>query len=266
MLRQSERTYESRPRRIAQCLVLSSRFLIGRKLETRNRKLGIILTALLLTAFTLSACVAVGPAPSRRSPRQDYPSPAPSYSSRRTDSLDAERLRRVMVPLLQAMDRPCRLDRVRVGIVNQDEIKAANAGNCEFYVTAGLLRRANDDQLRGVLAHEIAHQDLGHVAKAQVLGAGLNILAAGLQQLFPAAGALAPVAGELVARGYGRTEEFSADRHGVEILGRAGYSKETMLDSLTWIRRVSGDSGGGGGFLSTHPALDERIATIQRLR
>ena len=169
-----------------------------------------------------------------------------------------------MVPLLQAMDRPCRLDQVRVGIANQDEINAANAGNCEFYVTAGLLRRANDDQLRGVLAHEIAHQDLGHVAKAQVLGAGLNILAAGLQQLFPAAGALAPIAGELVARGYGRTEEFSADRHGVEILGRAGYSKETMLDSLTWIRRVSGDS--GGGFLSTHPALDERIATIQRLR
>lgn len=169
-----------------------------------------------------------------------------------------------MVPLLQAMDRQCRVDQVRVGIVNQDEINAANAGNCEFYVTAGLLRRANDDQLRGVLAHEIAHQDLGHVAKAQVLGAGLNILAAGLQQLFPAAGALAPVAGELVARGYGRTEEFSADRHGVEILRRAGYSKETMLDSLTWIGRVSGD--GGGGFLSTHPALDDRIATIQRFR
>jgi len=170
-----------------------------------------------------------------------------------------------MVPLLQAMDHPCRLDQVRVGIINQSEINAANAGNCQFYVTAGLLRRADDDQLRGVLAHEIAHEDLGHVARAQVLGAGLNILAAGLQQLFPAAGALAPVAGELVARGYGRTEEFAADRHGVEILRRAGYSKDTMLDALSWIRRVSGDNG-GGGFLSTHPALDDRIATIQRMR
>jgi predicted Zn-dependent protease len=214
--------------------------------------------------FAFSACVAVGPAPGRRAPRESYGSPPPAYSSRRTDSYDADRLRRVMVPLLQAMDRPCRADQVRVGIVNQDEINAANAGNCEFYVTAGLLRRANDTQLRGVLAHEIAHQDLGHVAKAQVLGAGLNILAAGLQQLFPAAGALAPVAGELVSRGYGRTEEYAADRHGVDILQRAGYSKETMVDSLTWIRSVSGDS--GGGFLSTHPGLDERIASIQRLR
>ncbi len=140
----------------------------------------------------------------------------------------------------------------------------ANAGNCEFYVTAGLLRRANEDQLRGIFAHEIAHEDLGHVAKAQVLGAGLNILAAGLQQLFPASGVLAPIAGELVARSYSRNEEYAADRHGVEILRRAGYSKETLLDSLTWIRRVGGD--GGGGFLSTHPGLDERIATIQKLR
>jgi len=170
-----------------------------------------------------------------------------------------------MVPLLQAMDRPCRAEQARVGIINQSEINAANAGNCEFYVTIGLLRRASDDQLRGVLAHEVAHQDLGHVAKAQVLGAGLNILAAGLQQLFPGAGAVAPIAGELVARSYGRSEEYAADKHGVEILSRAGYNKGTMLDALNWIRRSSGD-GGGGGFLSTHPALDDRIATIQRMR
>jgi len=238
---------------------------VGRKLETRNRKLGALAVGSLFLAATLSACVVAGPAPSRRapSPRDDYSS-APPPPSRRVDSADAERLRRVMIPLLQAMDHPCPVDQVRVGLINQNEINAANAGNCEFYITMGLLRRANDDQLRGVLAHEIAHEDLGHVAKAQVLGAGLNIGAALLQQLFPAAGVLAPVAGELVARGYGRTEEFAADRHGVDILRRAGYSKDTMLDALTWIRRVSGS--GGGGFLSTHPGLDERITTIERMR
>lgn len=169
-----------------------------------------------------------------------------------------------MVPLLRAMDHPCRSDEARVGIMNQSEINAANAGNCEFYVTMGLLRRASDDQLRGVLAHEVAHQDLGHVAKAQVVGAGISIGAALLEQLVPGSSAIAPLAGTLIARGYGRSEEYAADKHGVEILRRAGYAKETMLDALTWIRRVSGDS--GGGFLSTHPALDERIAAIQRFR
>jgi predicted Zn-dependent protease len=169
-----------------------------------------------------------------------------------------------MVPLVQAMDKPCRLDQVKVGIINQNEINAANAGNCQFLVTMGLLRGASDDQLRGVLAHELAHQDLGHVAKAQVLGTTLNVLTAGLQQLSPLAGAIAPIAGQLAVRSYGRNEEYNADKHGVDILRRAGYSKDVMVDSLSWLRRISGDK--GGGFLSTHPGLDDRIATIQHLR
>jgi predicted Zn-dependent protease len=257
----------SRLNHVEEFLVSSFRFPVGWQPVTRNQKPGTVFLLSLICAATLSGCVVAGPAPgpSRRaptpSPRDEYSSS--SYPSRRVDPDDTERLRRVMIPLLGAMDHPCRVDQVRVGIINQNEINAANAGNCEFYVTMGLLRRANDDQLRGVLAHEIAHQDLGHVAKAQVLGAGLNILSAGLQQLFPAAGLLAPVAGELVARGYGRTEEYAADRHGVDILRRAGYSKDTMLDALSWIRRVSGS--GGGGFLSTHPGLDDRIATIERM-
>ncbi len=169
-----------------------------------------------------------------------------------------------MVPLLRSMDHPCRLEDVRVGVSSQNEINAANAGSCQFLVTMGLLQRANDEQLRGVLAHEVAHQDLGHVAKAQAIGTGANILAAGLQQLFPAAGVLVPIVGELGMRAYGRNEEYAADRHAVDILRRAGYPKENLVDALTWIRRVSPVSG-SGGFLSTHPALDDRIATIQRL-
>jgi len=237
------------------------------KTKSRKHKRRTQCVALLLASAALSACVAVGPAPSsRRAPREEYPSPPPSSpsSSRRTDSHEVDRLRRVMVPLFRGMTQPCRVDQTRVGIINQNEVNAANAGNCEFYVTVGLLRRANDDQLRGILAHEIAHQDLGHVAKAQVLGAGLGILSAGLQQLFPGAGALAPIAGELVARGHSRNEEFAADRHAVQILQRTGHSKDDLVGALTWIRRNSG--GGGGGFLSTHPALDERITTIQGLR
>jgi len=221
-----------------------------------------------LLPFALSACSIIDSPtptspPSRRAP-QDYGQSRQSYSTRAVDSQDSERLRRLMVPLVQAMDKPCRLDQVKVGIIDQNEINAGNAGNCQFLVTMGLLRRASDDQLRGVLAHELAHQDLGHVAKAQVLGTTLNVLTAGLQQLSPLAGAVAPIAGQLAVRSYGRNEEFNADKHGVDILRRAGYSKEVMVDSLSWIRRVSGDK--GGGFFSTHPGLDDRIATVQKLR
>ena len=239
-------------------------------MKNKNRYKGTTAGALLLVSAALSACVAVGPGPSGPAPSgrrpSDYPPPGSSSAppARRADSYEVERLRRVMVPLFRGMNQPCPVSQSRVGIINQNEINAANAGNCEFYVTVGLLRRASDDQLRGILAHELAHQDLGHVARAQVLGAGVGILAAGLQSLFPGAGALAPVAGELVVRSHNRNEEFAADRHAVGILQRAGHSKDDLLNALSWIRQSTG--GGGGGFLSTHPALDDRIATIQRLR
>jgi predicted Zn-dependent protease len=191
-----------------------------------------------------------------------YDQPAPSRSRR--GEPESERLRSVIIPLIQAMDHPCSADEVRISIMNQPEINAGNAGGCQFLVTAGLLRQANDDQLRGVLAHEIAHQDLGHVARAQVLNATLGIGSALLERFFPGSSALTPIAGTLIARGYGRTEEYAADRHGVDILRRAGYPAEIMVDTLNWLRGISGD--GGGGFLSTHPAIDERIAALRKLR
>jgi hypothetical protein len=38
-----------------------------------------------------------------------------------------------------------------------------------------------------------------------------------------------------------------------------------MVEALSWVRRASGN-GGGGGFLSTHPAIDDRIAELKKLR
>lgn len=218
-----------------------------------------LVAALFSVSLIVTGCVATNTPTGRRGSQASSPYRSPA----RVDAWEADRLRRVMIPLVQSMDRPCRLNEVRVGLVNENDINAANAGGCEFYVTVGLLRRANDDQLRGVLAHEIAHQDLGHVAKAQVLSAGLDIGAALLEQLVPESRAITPLAGTLIARGYGRSEEYAADRHAVDILRRAGYRKEIMVDTLSWIRRVSGD--GGGGFLSTHPALDERIAALRKM-
>lgn len=185
-------------------------------------------------------------------------------NSRRLGSWQAKRLSRVMVPLLSAANHPRRPSEVRVSIIDDPEINAANAGGGEFYVTTGLLERASDEQLRGVLAHEIAHDDLGHMAKAQILGAGLNLGAILLEEFIPGSKAITPIVGTLIARGYSRSEEYEADRHGVEILRRAGYSKEVMIDALAWVKRTSGNS--GGGFLSTHPAIPERIEILRKMR
>jgi predicted Zn-dependent protease len=178
------------------------------------------------------------------------------------DRSEAARLKDIMVPLLRVTDNRKATNQVRIGLIDDPSINAANAGGGEFYITTGLLKKASDEQLRGVLAHEIAHDDLGHVAKAQVLGAGLNIGMVLLEQIIPGSGAVTPIAGTLIARGYSRREEYAADQHGVELLERAGYSRQTMERTLEWILRQ--DKGGGGGFLSSHPATEDRIAALRK--
>lgn len=216
-------------------------------------------------ALLLAACAGVVSGPS--SPPQDSrraPTASGRPSTQAVSPQQAERLQRVMVPLIQAMNNPRPLNKVRVGLIDDPAINAANAGGGEFYVTTGLLQKANDDQLIGVLAHEIAHDDLNHVAKAQTLGAGLNIGTIILDQIIPGSGVITPIAGALLARGYSRKEEYAADRHGVEILKRAGKRPEIMLETLNWLMQTSG--GGKGGFFSTHPATGDRIEALRNLR
>jgi predicted Zn-dependent protease len=200
---------------------------------------------------------------SASAPRSAPPEARRSSTSHPVDAQQVARLQRIMLPLLRATNNPRRSSDVRVGIIDDPAINAASAGGGEFQVTTGLLSKANDEQLRGVLAHEIAHDDLGHVARAQTLGTGLNIGVILLEQLIPGSSAVTPIAGALIANSYSRSEELEADRHGVEILRRAGYSKEVMINTLTWLLQASGGSG-GGGFLSTHPATEDRIAALRK--
>jgi len=178
--------------------------------------------------------------------------------------LQIDRLRGVMLPLLRVTNHPMPLEEIRVSIVDDPGLNAASAGNGEFYVTTSLLNQATDDQLRGVLAHEIAHEDLGHPMKAQVLGTGLGLGTALLEKIIPGSSTVAPVAGTLITGHYSRPMELAADRHAVKLLQRAGYSKQTMINSLTWLMRQNGDN--GGGIFATHPATSERIQALRNLR
>ena len=218
---------------------------------------GAALAALLAVALTLtSGAFFTG------SDREAWAQSRPTASARQVDPRDVERLQRVMTPLVRAMNRPRQLSNVKIGIMDDSHINAASAGNGEFYVTRGLLERANDQQLMGVLAHEIAHEDLSHVAKAQRLGLGLRIGMVLLDQIVPGSGSLTPIAGQLIARGYSRREEYQADAHGAELLQRIGSSKQVLIDTLSWLIQVEGS--GPGGFFSTHPATAERIEALRQ--
>jgi Zn-dependent protease with chaperone function len=198
------------------------------------------------------------------SPSSTTTSRAPAPSTRPIDGAQAQRLQQVMTPLVKAMDHPLALNTVKVGILDDAQINAASAGGGEFYVTRGLLDKADDRRLAGVLAHELAHDDLSHVAKAQTLGAGLSIGMVILDQIIPGSGAITPIAGQLVLNTYTQTEEYAADRHGMQILRRAGLPPTVMADTLTWLVQTEG--GSSGGFFATHPATADRIEALRGAR
>jgi putative metalloprotease len=178
-----------------------------------------------------------------------------------------------MVPLLQNMNDPLSPRQVQIGVLADRQVNAANGGGGEFYVTTGLLDRASDRELLGVMAHEVAHADLNHVSKLQTraTGVGLGVLLGSfaLDQLFPGTGEVASqlgqVAGQYYLASYSRQEELAADAHGAEILRRAGYDgKKTMINTLAWLRRTAGD--GGSGFFATHPETGDRIEELRSMR
>jgi predicted Zn-dependent protease len=231
--------------------------------------MGVTRTALLAVFLAVTTACATassggGPQPSGSPSSTGTSTSAPRPSATKLDPAVAERLQRVMIPLLKGMNKPLEPSQVKVGIMDDPSINAANAGGGQFLVTTGLLQKASDDQLRGVLAHELAHEDLTHVAKAQALGAGLNIGAIILDQIIPGSGAITPIAGQFLARGYSRREEYAADAHGTEILERTGHSKQVMIDTLSWLIQQTG--GSKGGFLATHPGTSERVEALRNLK
>lgn len=215
----------------------------------RRRFLGCA-CALVLTL----GCVPVsGPAP------RDSSSGLPKTTTATPQQV--ERLRRLMLPLLAAMNSPIPADQASVGILDSSDINAANAGSGRFFVTKGLLDKGNDGQVLAILAHEVAHDDLNHVEKAQVRGAAAGIGIAILDQIFPGSGVITPVAGTLVLAKYSRDQEYAADAHGAELLQRTGQRKALMAETLTWLMQTEGAS--SGGFFATHPGTTDRIAALR---
>jgi Zn-dependent protease with chaperone function len=219
-----------------------------------------VLALSLFVLFIMSCAAAPTQTPDRGSPSSGQH----KASTRQLDPAQARRIQKIMPPLIQAMNKPLPLNQVTLTILEEPDINAANAGGGKFYITTGLLEKANDDQLRGVLAHEIAHADLGHVAKAQTVGAGLNIGMIILDQVIPGSGLITPLIADLgVMKPFSRSEEYQADAHGVEILNKAGYNgKEIMSGTLAWLLQSSGPS---GGFFATHPGTQDRIQRIQAM-
>ena len=157
-----------------------------------------------------------------------------------------------------------------MGIVESEKINAFSAGGCRFGFTDGLAATGDVQLIRGVAAHEIAHEVLGHADKRKAAIATQKAILQGVS-FIPGIGGLIAVgtvlvAGMVVLPAYSRSQEADADSKAVEILRSADEqdSAGTMAHSFRVLLAHAGAT--GGGLLDSHPGTPERLEKMLALQ
>lgn len=137
-------------------------------------------------------------------------------------------------------------------------------GKITFYT--GLIEqlKLTDDEIAIVMGHEIAHALLEHarerIAKGQLTSIGAVIIGELL------GGGIATSAlrtgGNLMTLKFSRDDESEADIIGLDLAARAGYDPRAGIS--LWRKMGAAAKDAPPGWLSTHPAGDDRIAEIER--
>jgi heat shock protein HtpX len=171
-----------------------------------------------------------------------------------------------------------------------------NPDNAAVAVTAGIVQLLSPDELRGVIAHELAHirnRDTLIQSVAATIGGAITYLAYmfmwfGSDNNSPlgligslAMVILAPLAATIIQMAVSRQREYSADATGAEFSG----NPESLATALLRLEQGAGQipmkvnqatecmyivkplSGKGiAGIFSTHPPIEERVRRLRQMR
>lgn len=130
-----------------------------------------------------------------------------------------------------------------------------------IYVFSGLIKYLdNEDQLAGVLGHEIAHADKRHTTKQLQTQYGIALLLSVAIGNNP--GTLAQIATGLATLKFGRDAEREADDFSVVYLGGTNYYACNGAAGFFEKMLAQNQSGGTPEFLSTHPDPGNRVEAI----
>ncbi|VEN74839.1 conserved exported hypothetical protein [Candidatus Desulfarcum epimagneticum] len=146
-----------------------------------------------------------------------------------------------------------------------------------IFINSGLIAAMeNENELAGILSHEIAHVQLRHISQSIERGSKVSLLtAAGLLAgifLGPGMGAAASnalavgslAAGHSIMLAHSREHEVQADQIGLKYLMKAGYSGAGLL---TILKKMRDKTWFGPDhipvYLTTHPAVKDRMAYIE---
>jgi predicted Zn-dependent protease len=165
----------------------------------------------------------------------------------------------------------------RFYVVNSQEPNAFAIPGGYIFVTTGLLVMAeNEQEVAGVMSHEIAHVTMRHISHlidrskrinlASMVAMIAGMLMAGGGKGGEAMAAAAMAAQQALLLKYTRENETDADQNSLHYLTRAGYDPNGLLSFMKKMSRYGMTAGPKiPTYLSTHPATDDRIALMENL-
>ncbi|MHB1278366.1 MAG: M48 family metalloprotease [Bacteroidia bacterium] len=150
-------------------------------------------------------------------------------------------------------------------IIHDDNIlNAFCAPGGYMFVYTGLIKYLEaENQLAGVMGHEIAHADRRHSTDAMTRDYGLAVVISVALGNNP--NALAEIAANLATLKFSRNAETEADEYSVKYLCPTDYKAD---GAAAFFQKLI-DNGEGGGELewfSTHPSPDNRVKHIEELK
>jgi predicted Zn-dependent protease len=142
---------------------------------------------------------------------------------------------------------------IKLHILEQDQINAFALPNGHLIVCTGLISNAdNQEELSGVICHEIAHIQLNHVMKKLVKEIGLSVL---ISMTTGKSGAQIPkeTAKMLSSSAFDRSLEKEADIKAVDYLLKANLNPKPFAEFLFKLSDTEADASKYLTWLSTHP-------------
>lgn len=149
-------------------------------------------------------------------------------------------------------------------LVRSPQVNAMALPGRRLVVYSGLVQEAqNPDEVAGVLAHEIAHIQEGHVRQKVLKQAGLQMV---MLWVFgdATAGGLHQVAGLLGSTAFDRHLEGRADRRAVEYLQKARMNPEGLATFMDRLAQNESQGPAPTEWFSTHPASATRAQSIRQ--
>jgi Zn-dependent protease with chaperone function len=162
-----------------------------------------------------------------------------------------------------------------IKLVYENSINAFAFPGGAMFIHTGLIQQAdNEEQVAGVLAHEVSHVALRHgmanMARAQKaqMAAGIGGALAGIFLGGGALGSLAQagigIGTQSVMMKYSRGAENEADLFGARLMNAAGYNPIEMARFFEKLEAQSGPGSAMEEFFASHPNPGNRVKSVEQ--